>query len=202
MREEDRVALVDELRKALSGFPSLRDEYQERLCTKVIDDPRFRICPASVGKHHFWPGGLLRHTLEVVQFSLCMCKASCTLLDAGKSPVDDHVVALAAVFHDYAKIYCYEERGGGWVMTDYSNKIQHVYGSAEYFSTLASDCQVPERVKREVVHAILAQHGRNEWGSPVTPYSKEAWIVHLADMASVNICEERYIRMRSDKNTT
>jgi len=196
MREEDRIILADKLRKALTGFPSLRDEYLERLCSRVIDDSRFRICPASVGKHHSWPGGLLKHTLEVVQFSLNMCKASCEALDAGKIPIDDHVVALAAVFHDYAKIYCYEERGNGWVKTDYSNKIQHVYGSAEFFSNLARDCQVPQGLIGDVVHAILAQHGRNEWGSPVTPYSREAWIVHLADMASVNICEERYLRIR------
>jgi 3'-5' exoribonuclease len=34
-----------------------------------------------------------------------------------------------------------------------------------------------------LTHAILAHHGRKEWGAPVEPQTVEAWLVHLADLA-------------------
>jgi 3'-5' exoribonuclease len=36
-----------------------------------------------------------------------------------------------------------------------------------------------------IEHAILAHHGRQEWGSPVEPVTAEAYILHYADMLSV-----------------
>lgn len=36
----------------------------------------------------------------------------------------------------------------------------------------------------EILHCILAHHCEKEWGSPVKPKTKEAWIVHLADQTS------------------
>jgi 3'-5' exoribonuclease len=35
-----------------------------------------------------------------------------------------------------------------------------------------------------VAHAILAHHGRHEWGSPVAPATPEATVIHFADMLS------------------
>jgi len=38
-----------------------------------------------------------------------------------------------------------------------------------------------------VLHCILSHHGRREWGSAVAPSSREAWLVHLADMKSARM---------------
>ncbi|MGH3630624.1 MAG: hypothetical protein ACRDRL_24690, partial [Sciscionella sp.] len=34
-----------------------------------------------------------------------------------------------------------------------------------------------------LLHAILAHHGRQEWGAACEPHTVEAWLVHLADLA-------------------
>jgi len=38
-----------------------------------------------------------------------------------------------------------------------------------------------------VLHCILSHHGRREWGSSVAPNSREAWLVHIADMMSARM---------------
>jgi 23S rRNA maturation-related 3'-5' exoribonuclease YhaM len=45
----------------------------------------------------------------------------------------------------------------------------------------------------EVTHAILSHHGQREWGSPVRPATKLAWILHTCDMMSarVNDCDKQ-----------
>lgn len=40
-----------------------------------------------------------------------------------------------------------------------------------------------------LLHAILAHHGRKEWGAPVEPATLEAWLVHLADLAEARLWE-------------
>ena len=40
---------------------------------------------------------------------------------------------------------------------------------------------------KEVNHMLLAHHGRLEWGSPVTPQSMNAFIVHLADLLDARL---------------
>ena len=40
----------------------------------------------------------------------------------------------------------------------------------------------PESLKIDLTHLLLSHHGRKEWGSPVTPKTPEAEILHLADL--------------------
>jgi 23S rRNA maturation-related 3'-5' exoribonuclease YhaM len=38
-----------------------------------------------------------------------------------------------------------------------------------------------------ITHNILSHHGMREWGSPVAPATKEAWILHLCDNMSARL---------------
>ena len=38
-----------------------------------------------------------------------------------------------------------------------------------------------------MLHAVLAAHGRLEYGSPVVPQTLEAWLLHLADLAEARL---------------
>jgi 23S rRNA maturation-related 3'-5' exoribonuclease YhaM len=42
-------------------------------------------------------------------------------------------------------------------------------------------------IEDEVLHAILAHHGFQEFGSPVQPNSKVAWLLHLCDSISARM---------------
>src|SRR5690606_9342382 len=64
---------------------------------------------------------------------------------------------------------------------------------------------LPEEIMMRLEHIILSHHGKLEWGSPVTPQTIEANIVHFADYVDsvlwkwdreVSSAEESWIRSR------
>jgi 23S rRNA maturation-related 3'-5' exoribonuclease YhaM len=44
-----------------------------------------------------------------------------------------------------------------------------------------------DKYHERVCHAILAHHGTREWGSPIAPLSRVAWLVHLCDNLSARM---------------
>jgi 3'-5' exoribonuclease len=44
-------------------------------------------------------------------------------------------------------------------------------------------------IEEEVLHAILSHHGMRQWGSPVAPKSRLAWLLHLADSMSARMAD-------------
>jgi putative nucleotidyltransferase with HDIG domain len=163
------------------------------ICHKAILTPEFLDAPASADKHHFYHGGLAVHTLEVLEIALSM---------ADVMQADKQVLTVAAVWHDFMKIKEYVWRGarpmteelmkqfdwnkdGTIGKTVYYNLIHHVVGSvAQFVAETKSMPDLPEDLSLAIQHAMLAHHGRREWGSPQEPRTKEALILHSADMLS------------------
>lgn len=166
-----------------------------RVCLMPLQVPRFAQWPASLSKHHCWKGGLLKHTEEVANIAVDIAKA--TIVE-GK-PIDMGVVVMASVYHDFGKIYDYEEQVviehgipialGTFAKSAHYGMIHHVARSFQLFEENAPT--LPADFRKAVSHCILAHHGRLEYGSPVLPTTREAWAVHLADMASVHCIEQR-----------
>lgn len=148
-------------------------------CIKVIENPAFmKSYGSSVGlstheEHHAYPGGLVVHTAEVLENALRMAQSQ------GIQHANQNVITTAVIFHDYAKIYDYDDKGH---KTAYREFIRHVSGSYAEFILLAGD--LDEELKLKIGHCILSHHGRHHWGSPVEPKTIEASIVHYADMLS------------------
>lgn len=162
-----------------------------KACSLLLNVPRFIQWPASESKHHVWPGGLAEHTAQVYGIAMRICDAA----EAAGKPMNRHVVACASIFHDAGKIYDYVklEEGGNirWVKDRHYHLIHHVVRSAEMWDQYSGFMFVDTDFGMAVKHAILAHHGRLEWGSPIVPKTREAWAVHLADMSSVHCIEER-----------
>ena len=177
------------------SIPALEDA-----CNKVIDHPKFYTQVGSAGEHHAYPGGLIIHTAEVTDFAFNMTKTFNEVATAG-ALADEDVVITAAIYHDFMKINEYEilhaSSPGSIVMdkygrpatyigkTDYRNLVRHVAGSHAAFLMEIQNKNVPPDVVLGIEHAILAHHGRKEWGSPIEPQTIEAKIVHDADTFSV-----------------
>lgn len=147
----------------------------EEVCLKALDDPGWDTSPGSSKHHHNFPGGLAEHTLEVVRTVRCMATGF-------NDPDLRAVVTCAALLHDYGKIYEYEFLPDGGIMrTRLGREVGHVVWSWRWFVEHCAPCKFKERVG----HAMLAHHGRREWGSPVEPQTPEAFILHSADMLSM-----------------
>lgn len=169
-------------------------------CTDVVRDDRFRLWPASIDKHHTYVGGLCLHTAEVIEIALAMASASSVA-------ASKQVLIVAAVFHDYAKIFDYEisdqekykkihshfcktnvlmgeTAGMVWKKSAHRYLVRHPVASYAEWMRLSFTYNIDETTKLGISHAILAHHGRKEWNSPIEPQTIEAQILHQADMLS------------------
>src|SRR5512137_1658922 len=93
-------------------FDILRSRATQHNVRQVFDEllanyPQFEYWPGSHNKmlHHYERGGLVRHTLEIVEVGLHVIPE---LNLCGK--VDPIEFYLAALFHDTGKMYDYAER--------------------------------------------------------------------------------------------
>ena len=130
-------------------------------------------------QHHYGKGGLATHTYEVL--SLC--------LQNGKTfNLDLNVLLIAAFFHDWGKMWDYDEiwETNEWQATSHKRYIHHISRSVIEFNVIAR-FSLPTTFVDAVTHCILSHHGRREWGSPVAPKSREAWMLHLCDGISARM---------------
>jgi 3'-5' exoribonuclease len=164
----------------------------ETLCKRVLDSSEFSWW-SGAGKdihHHYGDGGLIRHTYEVVQYVIT---ASSTHRQMGGSVINSEELFVSAIWHDYGKLWDYQKVAGVWGKHDtHARQIHHISRSAlefaKWYDQLVSEgVDVSNVNKDNVIHNILSHHGCREWGSPVSPVTKEAWILHLADNMSARL---------------
>lgn len=162
------------------------------MANQIIQNEDFNNWTASCHSHHWGKGGLLRHTYEVCDLCLINKRALYTSDD-----VDERALFLAALFHDVGKIkdYQYDELTQEWSATEHKFEIHHISTSLLEFDrrfvkieeNLLKENQIPKEFGDNIRHAILAHHGRKEWGSPVNPRNRTAWLLHLCDSISARM---------------
>ena len=103
------------------------------------------------------------------------------LLEVYPFKIDSEVVFYAIILHDYGKIHDYTEDG------EYKEHIAlfgHLVSSAMFAGQILPSLKVDTDKIDRIIHAILAHHGKIEWGSPVNPATQEAFFIHHVDMLS------------------
>lgn len=170
----------------------------QNLAHVVIDNPGFALWTASAhpNVHHYGKGQLAQHTLEVVELSL-MNNEYFTAMNKG---VDPELLFLAALYHDFGKLKDYApdapkqgEFGAYemWHSTEHKDRIYHITTSALEWSKAFNSHPTSQLFENgahdEVLHAILAHHGRYEWKSPALPRTRMAWLLHLSDCMSARV---------------
>ena len=135
---------------------------------------RFREAPAAKHYHQAYRHGLLEHTLSVAQG----VSAAAPLFGG----VDRDVAVTGALLHDLGKLEAYNDNPLAIDMTDLGRLIGEIplgyyRVRREIDSIEGFDCDLGQAV----LHIILAHHGTLEHGSPVTPATREATLVHMMD---------------------
>ena len=137
--------------------------------------PLFKRCPAATGMHHAFIGGLLEHTLEMVEIGDLLLKQSCF-----KGKVDRDLSLFGLMFHDFGKIFEYSPEAG-FKKIESGILVGHIpmVSAAVYHS--CAMLGVPDEERNHMMHVILAHHGQIIWGSPVEMATPEAAFVHYID---------------------
>lgn len=157
---------------------SIGDPWIRKLLTNLlVEDGELRTAfakaPAAKSLHHVYLGGLLEHTLSVAG----MAEKACT-----HYPAMNRDLLLAGVFlHDLGKTaeLAYQRSFG---YSDAGNLIGHISMESEWVSrAIAGIPQFPEELRMQILHCILAHHGKLEFGSPVVPKTPEALLLHYLD---------------------
>lgn len=157
-----------------------------------VGEDRYRRAAAAERMHHaVAPHGLWWHSVEVGEAALALAQSIPTYKDA----LSVDVLVMGALLHDVGKVLEYEVRAGVGIR-------RAAVAHARYHTTLGIQL-VTEAVTLEratldaagtprwlvdaVLHVIESHHAMKEWGSPTAPASREAWLLHLADMASAKL---------------
>ena len=140
---------------------------------------RFRTWPAAQMHHGAMRYGLLAHSLRVATLAehIAMSYGSVVV------PYDRSIAIAAALLHDIGKVRTLPALAGA-ALPDEAQRLDHVTLSALMVQDALATLDPPLGPARQdaLLHAILAHHGRKEWGAPIEPQTIEAWLVHLADL--------------------
>ncbi|AKI96932.1 3'-5' exoribonuclease YhaM family protein [Kosmotoga pacifica] len=186
--------------KLLMYISDLRNDYLKKLLKIFFEEEKgfirtFITAPAAVKVHHAYKGGLLEHTLSVVE--LCEFLAS-------KYPesIDRDLLISGAILHDIGKIKEYGIGSSGIEKTDEGELVGHISIGLEMVSQRIEKIpDFPNNLKTELKHLVLSHHGEMDWGSPVVPKTTEAMVLHMADNLDSKIAQFREIETREYNGT-
>ena len=173
--EKDIGAMQSDLLKYID---TLDEPYMKRLLQEVFINnaqvaENFSTHSAAKQIHHQYLGGLLEHTLNVVEI--------CEFMSGRFKHVNRDLLICAAMLHDIGKI----RELSKFPVNDYTEEGQllgHIYMGAELVSEAVKDIPgFPPMLETLIKHCILAHHGVYEYGSPKLPRTIEAYILHCAD---------------------
>jgi 3'-5' exoribonuclease len=135
---------------------------------------QFRDAPAAKRYHQAYRHGLLEHCLTVAQ--------GVSSMSATFPGIDRDVAVTGALLHDIGKLDAYTSDPLAIDMTDLGKLCGEIPLGYYRVRRLMEDLPgFPARTAAAVLHIILSHHGRLEHGSPVTPCTREAALVHFVD---------------------
>jgi 3'-5' exoribonuclease len=134
---------------------------------------RFRMAPASKWLHHNYLGGLLEHTLSLVQLAL--------EISNHYPGLNIDLLLTASIFHDLGKV----DELSYHRSFDYSDEgrlLGHiVLGIERLEDKIRQLPDFPKDLSTLLKHFLLSHHGQYVWGSPKKPMTLEAVMLHFLD---------------------
>jgi len=181
--EGDVDVMLNKINDYVDDF---KNPYLKKLCLSFLDDPdfmrKFNMAPGAQSKHHNYAGGLLEHTLEMLELGEIIC--------GFHSELDRDLLFSGIILHDVGKLDSYRYRGASIERTDEEKLIGHiVLGDRMVWEKMNEIKDFPEELKLKISHLILSHHGEIQkgYGSAVNPGMPEAHILHHIDNADSQI---------------
>ncbi len=167
--------------KIMGEVESIQDPYLKKLITNLFEDNEIRKafmeCPAAKRYHHNYLGGLLEHTLGVMEL--------CLTIQSQYNQLNRDILIAGSIFHDIGKIKSYSYEGITIGFTEEGTNISHIVSGDEMLRAQIGKIEdFPQETGLKLRNMILSHHGKVEqgWGSAADPRSPEAFALHYADL--------------------
>ncbi len=172
--DDDLDSLYQEFEKVVS---TIKNHHLRTLLELLLKDSilmeEFKKTPGGKQWHHAYVGGLLAHTLKVVQ----ICEKAAGMYEL----VNRDLLITGALVHDIGKISAYSAKGF-FDYTDEGRLVGHIVSGDELIDKKICEIEdFPSNLAIQLKHLILSHQGRLEFASPVVPQTLEAIILHYAD---------------------
>ena len=155
----------------------IENAYLKQLVMAFLEDEeftkRFKQAPGAKRLHHSFLGGLLEHTLSVVQLI--------EKLKGYYEGINHDLLLAGGVLHDIGKVHelSYER---SFDYTDAGRLIGHIVMGVEMVDNEINKIEgFPAELAMLMKHLLLSHHGQYEWGSPTRPMTLEAQMLHHLD---------------------
>jgi 3'-5' exoribonuclease len=163
-------------RRLTTLIEGVQNKHLKQLLFRVISEPEvadgLRISPAARGMHHAFRSGLLEHTVSMATMGLELARHYSANAD---------LVVAGCVLHDLGKIWELDI-SSSIEYTDEGRLLGHLTMEVLFVDRLISEMsEFPDEIRRQLLHILLAHHGRYEYGSPRRPKTPEALLVHMVD---------------------
>ncbi len=169
----DRRELYRKLKEILK---QIQNKQLATLCFSFLKDKKFVKlfweAPASRFIHHAYIGGLLEHTLHVVQLAVSYTSIF--------ENVDKDLLLAGAFLHDIGKVDEYN------FLFDINHssaaKLKgHTLLGYDRLQKKLSNIELEPGLRLKIEHILLSHQGKRIWGAIEEPKFLEAYLVHAAD---------------------
>jgi len=137
---------------------------------------------AAAHHHHAFSGGFVEHVLSVTKTCVFLADKYAAYYPDMQPPLSKSLVIAGAILHDIGKLAELKTEATGTTYTARGRLVGHILLGRDMVREKAagiSDLDAETLLRLE--HIIVSHQGVPEWGSPVTPHTPEALIVHYAD---------------------
>lgn len=178
-RTEKNIGEMYEQAKAILG--TIENGDLKRLVKAFLDDSelmkQFCIAPAAMQMHHNYIGGLLEHTLSMLNVAVALFPLY--------PKIQKDLVLTAIFLHDIAKTQELSYKVS-FSYTDRGQLLGHIIQGTQMITQKADDLKmdgepVNPNVLDALLHIIVSHHGQYDFGSPKLPCTPEAFMVTYID---------------------
>lgn len=166
----------------LSKIDSISNDALKKLLQDIFNEvgEKFKKHPGAIQIHHNWVGGLLEHTLEVIEH----CETSIKL----HPELDRDLLITGAMLHDIGKLEELEvtSRIKG---SQKGQLIGHLVLGINYLYEKFKESDLDDLTKNKLMHILVSHHGKLDYGTPKEPMIPEALALYYADELSSKVAE-------------
>ncbi len=179
---------------------SISDPLVAQLVNSILDehDVLIRKMPAASNMHHAFTGGLVEHTWSIARITCWLAGHYSKYYHELNPPLNKDVIIAAGILHDLGKLIELEFNPVSAKYTVMGRLIGHIVMGRDMVREAAAKIEgFPPETLLHLEHAILAHHGRRDYGSPVVPVTLEALIVAFADDLDAKVNTYAQARIKS-----